>query len=426
MKSALPLLFAASLALSSLTSAQDSTTDNPLMLERILYNADGELVPTRVSVVDYAEATALYGEGSKRYRHGKGNAATWEDAFAYFLKAAQSGHAEAAFYVGRMYFFGHGTEQNYDLAEHWYQLAGRNGSYRAYNNLGYMEDTGRGREKNPLKAIEYYEKSSEMGFAMASSNLAQCYHSGDKGVPADPEKAFAYLRLALLQWDYWDTDVPNDMADWVLEKPDEQDPVAVELALRLLELMVKKGDRHAARTLAYYYNRQDDEFSRQEAYRYFLFLAKRTDVDGMVHVAAKLDKGDGVERDAEASLNWYRLVLGKAPLNKYANCMIGLAYYKGEAVEQDYPAALKYLRTGLEQGNTGAAEYLGWLHRKGWGCVQDDVQAYAYYLLAGEDNTGPSEDTMANIAAELSPEQLQKAEQLARDFRLQYWDEEED
>jgi hypothetical protein len=33
---------------------------------------------------------------------------------------------------------------------------------------------------------------------------------------------------------------------------------------------------------------------------------------------------------------------------------------------------------------------------------------------------------MANIAAELSPEQLQRAEAIARDFRSQYWDEEQD
>jgi TPR repeat protein len=265
-----------------------------------------------------------------------------------------------------------------------------------------------------------------MGFSMASYNLAQLYHSGDEGIPADRDKAFAYLQLALVQYDYLNNDVLNEMADWIIDDPDQSDPVLIEQSLRLAEFLVANGDHEAMRTLGYYYNRQDDDFSRQQAYKYFLMLAQRQNVDGMVRVAAKLHKGDGVGRDPEGSLRWYRNALDKAPLNRYANYMIGLAYYDAEVVEQDYPTAIRYFRTGLEQGNDGPAEYLGWLYRKGLGCEQDDVQAYAYYLLAGDTLSGGSRDTMANIAAELSPEQLQRAEAIARDFRSQYWDEEQD
>lgn len=423
MKSALLSLLA--LAALALLPSQAHAGDNVLTLERYLYNEDGEIVLTSVSALAYTEACLAYSEGNKGYRHGRGLKANWPAAFMNFEIAARSGHAEALFYLGRMYFFGHGVERDYDQAYHYYQLAARNGSCRAYNNLGFMESGGYGRPENPQQAFEYFQCASDMGMAMGSYNLARIYHRGEPGIPKDMDKAFQYLRLALIQLDSLYGDVAEDFARWALYESDSQDPVMIEHALRMLELLEANGQPWAAYVLGNYYAREEDDFSQQKAYEHYLAAANGGIVDAMIKVGHRLYDGNGVEKDRMTSYVWYRTALAKDPENKYAIYMMGAFNYSGDVVNQDYEAALKYFRQALELGNYYAGEYLGNMYQEGQGCDKDPYQAFLYYDLCGDDISAAAEWKRGKLAQQLTPEQRKQAYEEKLAFQREYWSKEQ-
>ncbi|QYY37148.1 tetratricopeptide repeat protein [Ruficoccus sp. ZRK36] len=411
---------------SDITFSDEKTGSNNYTVDRYLYDQDGELTLQPVSILEYAKATQDYQAATRLYRHGRGDNKDWKDAFERFGQAAEAGHAEAQFYLARMYQYGHYTYQDFEKAYHWYQVAGANGSFRAYNNLGYMENTGQGREPNIERAIEYYQKSSDMGFSMASGNLANIYRDGEMGIPADINRALHYQRLALLQWDYFSSDYLKDLAKWTIFESDETDPVAIEQALRTLELLEETGNASAAYLLGYYYDREDGEYAEKESFKHFLKSAEGGITDGMIKSGHKLYNGIGTEKDREAALFWYRKTLDQDEDNKYAIYMMGLFYYRGEVVEKDYPQAIEHFLHALKLKNRFAGDYLAWMAWEGEGSEVDKTQAYAYYLLAGDTLDKRGRNNAEELRGELLPEQLQQAEQIAKDFRALHWGEEQD
>ena len=74
-----------------------------------------------------------------------------------------------------------------------------------------------------------------------------------------------------------------------------------------------------------------------------------------------------------------------ADLNdKDACCRLGLRYYKGQGVEQDYTRAVELFRKAAEQGNGYAMRLLGDCYRSGCGVEKDCAQAVEWYRKAAE------------------------------------------
>lgn len=63
---------------------------------------------------------------------------------------------------------------------------------------------------------------------------------------------------------------------------------------------------------------------------------------------------------------------------------LGLLYYYGQKVPQDYQEAAKWLSMAAEQGDREAQSTLGWMYKKGLGVPQDDKKAAELYLEAAE------------------------------------------
>lgn len=151
------------------------------------------------------------------YFQGKDHAKDISKANAWFLKAAEAGHADAMFYVGLAFFdrsygtvdyakavswFRKSAAQNSALGQHgmglshlygravdhdllkaigWFQMAADQGQRAAQYYLGTMYDAGRGVEKNHKKAAQLFEQSARQGFTSAQYDLAEAYVEG-KGV----------------------------------------------------------------------------------------------------------------------------------------------------------------------------------------------------------------------------------------------------
>jgi len=61
---------------------------------------------------------------------------------------------------------------------------------------------------------------------------------------------------------------------------------------------------------------------------------------------------------------------------------LGLRYYQGQGVPQDYAEALKWFRLAAAQGNASAQTSLGVMYSQGNGVPQDYAEALKWYRLA--------------------------------------------
>ena len=64
---------------------------------------------------------------------------------------------------------------------------------------------------------------------------------------------------------------------------------------------------------------------------------------------------------------------------------LGLAYYRGEGVSQDYTQAVSWYRKAAEQGVAAAQYNLGVCYYKGEGVSQDYVQAVSWWCKAADE-----------------------------------------
>lgn len=65
-----------------------------------------------------------------------------EEAFKYYLKAAEKGHSSAQYNVGYCYLYGIGTEKELSLALHYLNLAKDNGNELAKKEIEKLELKG--------------------------------------------------------------------------------------------------------------------------------------------------------------------------------------------------------------------------------------------------------------------------------------------
>ena len=59
---------------------------------------------------------------------------------------------------------------------------------------------------------------------------------------------------------------------------------------------------------------------------------------------------------------------------------LGLAYYNGKGVTQDYVEAVKWWRKAAKQSNANAQYKLGLIYADGWGVKQDYISSYMQHL----------------------------------------------
>jgi len=119
-------------------------------------------------------------------------------AFPLLEKAAEKGHAEAQYELGRLYFHGHGVSQDLTKAAEWTRKAAEQGVAEAQFNLGASYYNGDGVSQDYSKAVEWFRKAAEQGVARAQFNLGASYYSGI-GVSEDYSKAVEWTRKAAEQ-----------------------------------------------------------------------------------------------------------------------------------------------------------------------------------------------------------------------------------
>ncbi len=111
----------------------------------------------------------------------------------FLKKAADGGHAEAAFNLASLYAKGDGVDQDYQTAVSYLEKSSNGGYYPAMTNLGLLYAKGQGVKQNYLTARSLWLKAAAGEHADAMHNLAVIYATG-KGVEKDMGEAIKWYR----------------------------------------------------------------------------------------------------------------------------------------------------------------------------------------------------------------------------------------
>jgi hypothetical protein len=132
------------------------------------------------------------------YEVGWGVPDDYEQAAAWYRKAAEQGDASAQFRLGALYEVGWGVPQDFGQAAAWWRKAAEQGLDVAQVQLGALYEGGWGVPQDFGQAAAWYRKAAEQGNAWAQFLLGWLYHNG-RGVPQDFVLAYLWASLAASQ-----------------------------------------------------------------------------------------------------------------------------------------------------------------------------------------------------------------------------------
>ena len=151
------------------------------------------------------------------------------------------------------------------------------------------------------------------------------------------------------------------------------------------------------------------------ALREFRPLAEQGDANAQFSLGIMYDHGYGVPENDTEALKWWR----KAAEQGYANAQysLGLMYRKGRGVPENHAEAVKWYRTAAEQGHVYAQHNLGEIYAKGIGVPRNYVKAYMWISLAKAQGHKSAVKILNIITKRMTPAQINKAQNLATNWR---------
>ncbi|OGT05857.1 MAG: hypothetical protein A2103_03785 [Gammaproteobacteria bacterium GWF2_41_13] len=122
----------------------------------------------------------------------------YDNAFNWFLKAANQNDSDAQVNLAMMYSNGVGVDQDNAKAVRWFVRAADLGNDDAESNLGAMYASGRYFTQNYNMAFYWFNKSAEHGNPQGQAQLATLYDQG-LGIPKDKNQALKWYKASAQQ-----------------------------------------------------------------------------------------------------------------------------------------------------------------------------------------------------------------------------------
>ena len=234
----------------------------------------------------------------------------------------RSSDGEKEFNLGEKYYHGTGVEKNYETAAEWYQKAAETGHVKAMVALGNLYSQGLGVIKNNEETIKWYQKAADVGYSEAMKLLMICYHEG-KVVKRDETSIFKWMKK------YVETEMEKGNMD-----------------SQVLDCMWALGN-------CYFYGTY------------------------------------GVTPNDEEAIKWYQKAADAGylkamdTLGEVLTCL-GVRYYNGKEVKQDYVKSFKWFQKAAEARDKKGMEYLADAYRDGIGVKKDLKMARYWYKEASD------------------------------------------
>ena len=152
----------------------------------------------------------------------------------------------------------------------------------------------------------------------------------------------------------------------------------------------------------------------QEAARWFERAASSGLAPAEFRYASMLEKGQGVKKDLAAARRLYFAAAAKG--NAKAMHNLAVLYAEGIDGKPDYETAVKWFRKAAQHGITDSQYNLGILAARGLGTEKSFVESYTWFALAAAKGDPESAKKRDQVAAQLDPKLLAKAQQAVKAF----------
>ena len=118
-------------------------------------------------------------------------------AIPIFRRLAETGRLSAMHSIAHTYLYGiAGIKQDYNQAFAWFTRAAKGGCPQAMYHLGMCNAEGYGTPKNPDAALSWYKKSADRGDEDAEYRVGLCYEQGIGSAPKLDEAVKWYRQAA--------------------------------------------------------------------------------------------------------------------------------------------------------------------------------------------------------------------------------------
>jgi len=147
------------------------------------------------------------------------------------------------------------------------------------------------------------------------------------------------------------------------------------------------------------------------ALREFRPLAEQGDARAQVNLGWMYGGGLGVPQDSKTSMKWFTLPAEQGDAAAQVN--LGFMYRDGQGVPEDFKTAVKWFTLAAEQGYAKGQLLLGGMYYNGWGVPQDNIYTHMWWNLAASNGNEDGGKMRDNVAKDMTPAQIEKAEKLA-------------
>src|SRR5215471_1031560 len=126
-------------------------------------------------------------------------------------------------------------------------------------------------------------------------------------------------------------------------------------------------------------------------------------------------EGKGVPQNYRLAKQWF----AEAAKQGHAGAQVhlGTLYLHGEGAPQSDQMALFWFSQAAEQKEALAFAKLGSMNEKGQGILQDYIQAHMWYNLSAEHGETRSAELRDALAKQMTPAQIAEAQRLAREWK---------
>ena len=108
--------------------------------------------------------------------------------------------------------------------------------------------------------------------------------------------------------------------------------------------------------------------------------AARGDARAQYQLGISYFQGHGVPQDYAEAVRWFRQAADQGYAR--AEYALGFSYAQGNGVPRDYAEAVRWMRQAAAHGDAEAQSSLGYSYAQGLGVPQDDTEAVRWYLQA--------------------------------------------
>ncbi len=133
----------------------------------------------------------------------------------------------------------------------------------------------------------------------------------------------------------------------------------------------------------------------------------------MLQIGLRYYLGEGMPQDYTQAATWIEKAADAG--NSDAMYALGSMYANGEGIPQDYKQAATWFKKAAKAGNSDAMNNLGVMYSEGKGVPQDYTLAYMWINLAAEGNSNAAENRDKLIKL-MSPTQIEEGQRLTREW----------